>query len=283
MTGMPTRRAFHRWGAALALAALAGGSVPALAAPRPVSEIVMDARDGTILYAENAGIVRRPASLTKMMTLLLVFDAIDAGKLDSAGSIRISRYAASQRPSRVGLKPGARMTVEQAIRAVAVLSANDVAVALAEAVGGTEDRFARMMTDRAREIGMADTSFTNATGLPGANLSTAEDMAKLSLALLREHPKRYAVFSTRSFSWGGRRVQNHNHLLGAFEGADGIKTGYTAEAGFALAASAKRAGRRLIAVVIGERSIQARDRRVAALLDEGFAEVAEAKRSGVRG
>ena len=283
MTGMPTRRALHRWGAALALVALAGGSMPALAAPRPVSEIVMDARDGTILYAENAGIVRRPASLTKMMTLLLVFDAIDAGKLDPTGSIRISRYAASQRPSRVGLKPGARMTVEQAIRAVAVLSANDVAVALAEAVGGTEDRFARMMTDRAREIGMADTSFTNATGLPGANLSTAEDMAKLSLALLREHPKRYAVFSTRSFSWGGRRVQNHNHLLGAFEGADGIKTGYTAEAGFSLAASAKRAGRRLIAVVIGERSIQARDRRVAALLDEGFAEVAEAKRSGVRG
>ena len=283
MTGMPTRRALHRWGAALALVALAGGSMPALAAPRPVSEIVMDARDGTILYAENAGIVRRPASLTKMMTLLLVFDAIDAGKLDPAGSIRISRYAASQRPSRVGLKPGARMTVEQAIRAVAVLSANDVAVALAEAVGGTEDRFARMMTDRAREIGMADTSFTNATGLPGANLSTAEDMAKLSLALLREHPKRYAVFSTRSFSWAGRRVQNHNHLLGAFEGADGIKTGYTAEAGFSLAASAKRAGRRLIAVVIGERSIQARDRRVAALLDEGFAEVAEAKRAGVRG
>lgn len=127
-----------------------------------------------------------------------------------------------------------------------------------------------MMTERARALGMTDTSFTNATGLPGANLSTAEDMAKLSLALLREHPKRYAVFSTRSFSWAGRRVQNHNHLLGAFEGADGIKTGYTAEAGFALAASAKRAGRRLIAVVIGERSIQARDRRVERLLDQGL-------------
>ncbi|ATI55331.1 MAG: D-alanyl-D-alanine carboxypeptidase [Sphingomonas sp.] len=283
MTRMPNRRALHRWGVALALTGLVGGSVPALAAPRPVSEIVMDARDGSVLYAENAGIVRRPASLTKMMTLLLTFDAIDDGKLDPSGSILISRYAASQRPSRVGFKPGARMGVEDAIRAVAVLSANDVAVALAEAVGGTEDRFARMMTERARALGMTDTSFTNATGLPGANLSTAEDMAKLSLALLREHPKRYAVFSTRSFSWAGRRVQNHNHLLGAFEGADGIKTGYTAEAGFALAASAKRAGRRLIAVVIGERSIQARDRRVERLLDQGFAEIADARKGGAKG
>ena len=279
-----TRRDVQRWGAALALAVLVGGGMPASAAVRPVSAILMDARDGSVLYAENAGIVRRPASLTKMMTLLLTFDAIDAGKLDPDERIRISRYAASQRPSRVGLRPGATMTVEQAIRAVAVVSANDVAVALAEAVGGSEDRFARMMTAKARALGMADTSFTNATGLPGANLTTAEDMATLSMALLRQHPKRYTVFSTRSFTWAGRRVQNHNHLLGAFQGADGIKTGYTAEAGFALAASAKRAGRRLIAVVIGERSIQARDRRVARMLEDGFDDIAATKRGeGGRG
>ena len=279
-----TRRDVQRWGAALALAVLVGGGMPASAAVRPVSAILMDARDGSVLYAENAGIVRRPASLTKMMTLLLTFDAIDAGKLDPDERIRISRYAASQRPSRVGLRPGATMTVEQAIRAVAVLSANDVAVALAEAVGGSEDRFARMMTAKARALGMADTSFTNATGLPGANLTTAEDMATLSMALLRQHPKRYTVFSTRSVTWAGRRVQNHNHLLGAFQGADGIKTGYTAEAGFALAASAKRAGRRLIAVVIGERSIQARDRRVARMLEDGFDDIAATKRGeGGRG
>lgn len=282
MTAGVTRRAIQRWGGALILAALAG-SGPAQAAGRPVSAILMDARDGSVLYAENAGLVRRPASLTKMMTLFLTFDAIDAGTLDPAGTIRISRYAASQRPSRVGLRPGATMTVEQAIRAVAVLSANDVAVALAETVGGSEDRFARMMTDKARALGMTDTSFTNATGLPGANLTTAEDMATLSMALLRDHPRRYAVFSTRSFSWAGRRVQNHNHLLGAFEGADGIKTGYTAEAGFALAASAKRAGRRLIAVVIGERSIQARDRRVARMLEDGFEEIASARKGAPRG
>jgi D-alanyl-D-alanine carboxypeptidase len=274
MTTM-TRRGVHAWCGALLLTGLVGGPggpvAPAAAVTRPVSAILMDARDGSILYAENAGIVRRPASLTKMMTLFLTFDALDAGRLRLDDPVRISRYASSQKPSRVGLRPGATMTVDQAIRAVAVVSANDVAVALAETVGGTEDRFARMMTKKARALGLQDTSFTNATGLPGANLTTAQDMARLSLALLREHPRRYPVFATRSFSWAGRRVQNHNHLLGSFPGADGLKTGYTAEAGFALAASAKRGNRRLIAVVIGERSVQIRDRRVAKMLSEGFA------------
>lgn len=267
---MVTRRTVHLWCGAFLLSA-AGCVSPAAAVTRPVSAILMDARDGSILYAENAGIVRRPASLTKMMTLFLTFDALDAGKLRLGDTIRFSRYASSQQPSRVGMRPGATMTVDQAIRAVAVISANDVAVALAEAVGGTEDRFARMMTQKARALGLQDTSFTNATGLPGANLTTAQDIARLSLALLRDHPGRYAAFGTRSFSWAGRVVQNHNHLLGAYPGADGIKTGYTAEAGFALAASAKRGGRRLIAVVIGERSVALRDRRVAKMLTEGFA------------
>jgi D-alanyl-D-alanine carboxypeptidase len=265
-----SRRGVLGWCGALSVCGL-GVTSPAFAVTRPVSAILMDARDGSVLYAENAGIVRRPASLTKMMTLFLTFDAIDAGKLRPDESIRISRYAAGQRPSRVGLRPGATMTLDQAMRAVAVISANDVAVALAEAVGGTENQFARMMTQKARALGMDDTSFTNATGLPGANLTTAQDMARLSLALIRAHPQRYALFGTRSFSWAGRRVQNHNHLLGGYPGADGIKTGYTAEAGFALAASAKRGRRRLIAVVIGERSIQLRDRRVAKMLSGGFA------------
>jgi D-alanyl-D-alanine carboxypeptidase len=272
MTIVTRRTAYGLCGAALLLGAL-GAAWPAAAVTRPVSALLMDARDGSILYAENAGIVRRPASLTKMMTLFLTFDALDAGKLRLDDSITISRYAASQKPSRIGFRPGATMTVDQAIRAIAVVSANDVAVALAEAVGGTEDRFARMMTAKARALGLEDTSFTNSTGLPGANLTTAQDIARLSLALLRDHPRRYAVFATRSFSWAGRRVQNHNHLLGAYPGADGIKTGYTAEAGFALAASAKRGDRRLIAVVIGERSIQLRDQRVARMLTEGFAKV----------
>ena len=280
---MLSRRTLHAWCGALLLTGLltglAGPVAPADAVTRPVSAIVMDARDGSILYAENAGIVRRPASLTKMMTLFLTFDALDAGTLRPGDPVRISRYASRQPPSRIGLAPGATMTVDQAIRAVAVVSANDVAVALAETVGGTEDRFARMMTAKARELGLEDTSFTNSTGLPGANLTTAQDMARLSLALLRDHPRRYAVFGTRSFSWGGRTVQNHNHLLGAYPGADGLKTGYTAEAGFALAASAKRGERRLIAVVIGERSVQLRDRRVAKLLTEGFGQAAPPPRA----
>lgn len=272
---MLSRRTFHaRCGGLLLTALLSGPIAPAGAVTRPVSSILMDARDGSILFAENAGIVRRPASLTKMMTLFLTFDALDAGTLRLGDPVRISAYASRQQPSRVGLRPGATMTVDQAIRAVAVVSANDVAVALAETVGGTEDRFCRMMTAKARALGMKDTSFTNATGLPGANLTTAQDMARLSLALIRDHPKRYAVFATRSFSWGGRTVQNHNHLLGAYPGADGLKTGYTAEAGFALAASAKRGDRRLIAVVIGERSVQLRDRRVARMLTEGFSRAA---------
>lgn len=284
---MLTRRTLHAWCGRLLLTGLLAGPLTGLAGPvapadavtRPVSAILMDARDGSILYAENAGIVRRPASLTKMMTLFLTFDALDEGTLRLGDPVRISRYASSQKPSRVGLRPGATMTVDQAIRAVAVVSANDVAVALAETVGGTEDRFARMMTAKARALGLEDTSFTNSTGLPGANLTTAQDMARLSLALLRDHPRRYAVFATRSFSWGGRTVQNHNHLLGAYPGADGLKTGYTAEAGFALAASAKRGNRRLIAVVIGERSIQLRDRRVARMLTEGFAKGGAAART----
>ena len=276
---MPTRRALVIGCGALLLTGLAGPIAPAGAVTRPVSAILMDARDGSILYAENAGIVRRPASLTKMMTLFLTFDALDEGTLRLGDPVRISRYAANQPPSRIGLRPGASMTVDQAIRAIAVVSANDVAVALAETVGGTEDRFARMMTAKAHALGLEDTSFTNSTGLPGANLTTAQDMARLSLALLRDHPRRYAVFATRSFSWAGRTVKNHNHLLGAYPGADGLKTGYTAEAGFSLAASAKRGNRRLIAVVIGERSIQLRDRRVARMLTEGFGRAAPPARA----
>ncbi|EZP54662.1 MULTISPECIES: D-alanyl-D-alanine carboxypeptidase family protein [Sphingomonas] len=268
---MVTRRTLHVWCGALMLCGGIAAAVPAAAVTRPVSAILVDARDGSVLFAENAGIVRRPASLTKMMTLFLTFDALDAGTLHPGDPVRFSRYAAAMQPSKVGMRPGATMTVEQAIRAVAVISANDVAVALAERIGGTEDRFARMMTQKARALGLQDTSFTNATGLPGANLTTAQDIARLSMALLRDHPMRYAAFATRSFSWAGRRVQNHNHLLGSYPGADGIKTGYTAEAGFALAASAKRGNRRLIAVVIGERSVALRDRRVAKMLTEGFA------------
>jgi D-alanyl-D-alanine carboxypeptidase len=259
-------------GTAMAVPALAE---PVLAAPSPaaartVSAILIDARDGRVLYAQGANLVRRPASLTKMMTLFLAFDALDANKLQLSDTVKFSRAAANQPPSRLGLRPGAGLTVGEAIRAIAVSSANDVAVALSEKLGGSEAGFARRMTAKARTLGMRRTSFTNVTGLPGANLTTATDMAMLSKALIDQHADRYAYFSTRSFRWAGRQLQNHNHMLGAFDGLDGIKTGYTVEAGFNLAASAKRGNRRLIAVVLGERTARSRDRLVAQILERGF-------------
>ncbi len=264
-------------GVALCLAAVAA-SVSTAAAPavvRPVSAILIDAEDGRVLYARDANLVRRPASLTKMMTLFLAFDALDAGKLSLSDRVPVSRHAASQQPSRLGLAPGTSLSVDEAIRAIAVNSSNDIAVALAEKIGGSESRFAEAMTRKARSLGMRETAFQNVTGLPGSNTTTAKDMAMLSMALLDEHPLRYAYFSTRSFKWKTRRMQNHNHLLGNFVGLDGIKTGYTAEAGYNLAASARRGGRRLIAVVLGERTVQARDMRVAQMLDDGFATLAD--------
>lgn len=245
--------------------------VAASAATGPVSAILVDARDGAVLAEQNADQVRRPASLTKMMTLFLVFDALDDGRLKLDGKIRISRHAASQPASHLGLRAGTRIGVDEAIRAIAVVSANDVAVAMAEELGASEARFARLMTEKARKLGLRDTVFQNASGLPGSNMTSARDMAKLSLALLREHGDRYAYFRTPAFRWGGRRVVNHNHLLDSVPGTDGIKTGYTVEAGYNLAASARRGDRRLIAVVLGERTVQARDRRVARMLEDGFA------------
>jgi D-alanyl-D-alanine carboxypeptidase len=266
--------------AALCLAILASvpGAAPvpapARAAVRPVSAILIDAEDGRVLYARDANLVRRPASLTKIMTLFLAFDALDAGTLKLTDRVPVSRHAASQQPSRLGLAAGTSLSVDEAIRAIAVNSSNDIAVALAEKIGGTEGKFAATMTRKARALGMRETAFQNVTGLPGSNTTTAKDMAVLSMALLDAHPLRYAYFSTRSFQWKTRRMQNHNHLLGNFAGADGIKTGYTAEAGFNLAASARRGGRRLIAVVLGERTVRARDLRVAQMLDDGFAKLA---------
>jgi D-alanyl-D-alanine carboxypeptidase len=262
----------RRWlGGALACVAFLATAPGATAAGRPVSAILIDAEDGRVLYARDATLVRRPASLTKMMTLFLAFDALDAGTLKLTDRVPVSRHAAAQQPSRLGLKPGTSLSVDEAIRAIAVNSSNDVAVALAEKIGGTESEFAEAMTRKARKLGMRETVFQNVTGLPGSNTTTAKDMAMLSMALLDQHPLRYAYFGTRSFRWKDRRMQNHNHLLGNFVGLDGIKTGYTVEAGYNLAASARRGGRRLIAVVLGERTVQARDLRVAQMLADGFA------------
>lgn len=264
----------HAFGVAVsaALMGIPGASnADAVARSRPVSEVVIDARDGRTLFARDATIIRAPASLTKMMTLFLVFDALDAGTIDLTDQLPISRHAAGQQPSRLGLQLGKTLSLKTAVRAVAVDSANDAAVVIAERLGGSEEAFAKLMTRKARQLGMRQTRFANATGLTNAgNRTTARDIAELARALIHEHPSRYAYFGTRSIRWDDRTLPNHNHLLGHIPGVDGIKTGYTADAGYNLAASAKRHGKRVIVVVLGERSVSARDVRVSNLLEKGF-------------
>jgi D-alanyl-D-alanine carboxypeptidase len=233
--------------------------------------VVVDANSGEVLYARRADEPRYPASITKVMTLYLTFEALATGRLSLADRIPVSAHAARQNPSKLGVRAGGSLTVDQAIKAIAVLSANDIAVAMAEKIGGTEPKFAELMTLRARELGMGHTHFANANGLPDPRqMSTARDIAILSRAILRDYPQYYSYFGVKSFEFEGREIVNHNHLLGKVDGVDGLKTGYTAAAGFNLAASAKRNGKRLIAVVLGGSSTAARDENVEDLLNGGF-------------
>lgn len=235
--------------------------------------IVVDAKTGEVLYSRHADAARVPASVTKVMTLYMTFEAMANGRLSPNERITVSQHAANQSPSKLGLRPGETISVDDAIRAAAVKSANDIAVALAERVGGNEDRFAQMMTTRAQELGMRNTRFINANGLPdrrGSNITTARDLAILSRAVMRDYPQYYGYFSQRNFVWNGHNNANHNHLMSRMPGVDGIKTGYTVAAGFNLAASAVRDGRRLITVVLGGPSTAARDNNVETLLTAGF-------------
>ncbi|CAO3459564.1 D-alanyl-D-alanine carboxypeptidase family protein [Azospirillum largimobile] len=235
------------------------------------AEILMEAGSGKVLQARNADTLTYPASLTKMMTLMLTFEALDRGTLRPDQRLVVSQHAASMPPSRLWLAPGSTITVEQAILALVTRSANDAAVVLAEALGGSEPAFAGKMTARARALGMRRTVFRNASGLPDRlQRTTARDMAILSRALIRRHAGHYAYFQRRSFDWQGTTVHGHNRLMARYPGMDGIKTGYIAASGFNLAASAVRDGRRLIAVVMGGHSAAIRDDRVADLLDIGF-------------
>jgi len=240
--------------------------------PLPVAaEILMDAGSGKVIQGRNADTLTYPASLTKMMTLMLTFEALDRGTMRLDQSLVVSQHAASMPPSRLWLSPGSTITVEQAILALVTRSANDVAVVLGEALGGSETAFAAKMTARAHALGMRRTVFRNASGLPDRlQRTTARDMATLSRALIRGHARHYAYFQRRSFDWQGDTVYGHNRLMARYPGMDGIKTGYIAASGFNLAASAVRDGRRLIAVVMGGHSANSRDDRVADLLDAGF-------------
>jgi len=234
--------------------------------------IVVDAETGTVLHAANADTRNYPASLTKMMTLFMTFEALDQGRLTLHQRLPVSRRAQGMTPSKLYLQVGQTIRVQDAVLSLVTKSANDAAVVLAEALGGEEWKFAQMMTERARALGMHRTTFRNASGLPNRHqLSTARDMATLSRALIYNYPHYYHYFSTTRFRYNGRTYGSHNNLLEEYRGTDGIKTGYIRASGFNLAASVVRDGRRLIAVVFGGRTARSRDRHIMALLDDGFA------------
>lgn len=233
--------------------------------------IVIDADSGTVLYERSADKKLHPASLVKMMTLLMAFEALENGTLTLNSRVRISAHANSQPPSRIELPVGGSLSVKDAIYAIVTKSANNVATALGETIGGSESRFAAMMNRKAQELGMTQTVFRNANGLHHPEqVTSARDMARLSRHLVMNYPKQYKYFSTRNFNYNGASYHNHNRLMETYKGMDGIKTGYIQPSGFNLAASAVRNDRRLIAVVFGGRTTQSRNAHVAELLDQGF-------------
>ena len=244
-------------------------------APEPYVEkfaaIVIDANNGRVLYERMSNEIRYPASLTKMMTLYMLFEQLNRGNVSLSTTMTASAYASSQDPTKLGLEPGDQLTVEDAIKAIVVRSANDVAVVIAEHLGGSEYQFAAKMTQKARELGMMNTTFVNASGLPDSNQrSTAFDLMLLSRRIVADFSEFYPYFRLQSFVWGGRSYEGHNNLLKFFDGADGLKTGYTRMSGFNLASSATRQGTRLISVVMGGRSARERDVMTAQLLETEF-------------
>ena len=248
------------------------------------ASIILDADTGEVLRSRNADTRNYPASLTKMMTLYMLFEQLDAGRMQLSDKLAASKRAAGQPASKLGLKRGTKITVQQAIMALATKSANDVATVIAEGISGTEWEFAVAMTKRARELGMKRTRFKNASGLPNRKqLSSARDMGVLAMAILRDFPHYYDYFSAKSFRYNGKTYRTHNNLLNSYPGMDGMKTGYIRASGFNLVASAVRNGRRIIAVVFGGRTAKSRDQHMVKLLDLGFERVAQRdQRAGVK-
>ncbi len=235
------------------------------------SYLIVDATSGRELASDRADELRHPASLTKLMTIYLTFSALDSGRLSLGDGLPVSVNALNAPPTKMGMTPGGTVNVRDATMALVTRSANDAAVLLAEGLAGSEEAFARLMTQKARQLGMSSTVFRNASGLPNSEqVTTARDLAKLANALLRDYPHYYAIFSVQSYSYRGRTLENHNRMLGSYDGADGLKTGYTNASGFNLVMSAVRDNRRLIGVVMGGTSAAQRDRTMAALMDRGF-------------
>ncbi|MGI9424474.1 MAG: serine hydrolase [Hyphomicrobiaceae bacterium] len=249
------------------VAAISCGATAHAAVVGRHASFVVDANSGDVLHADAATKLRYPASLTKMMTLYLVFEQIEDRRLKYSSKIRVSARAASRPPSRLGLKAGETISILQAVRALVTKSANDVATAVAEHISGTEARFAELMTQRARQLGMRHTVFRNASGLPDRKqVTTARDMAQLALRLRDHFPLHFRQFSTRSFRYKGRTYRNHNALLGRMPGVNGIKTGYTRASGFNLVSTVERNGRHVVAVVMGGRTGRARNTKMRKLL-----------------
>lgn len=250
------------------------GTLGTVAAPLPAGDptrhavIVVDGGNGKVLYQSNAEAARYPASLTKMMTLYMTFEAMDAGRLSKSTPIPVSAYAASRPPTKIGFRPGQSIDVDSAIYALCTKSANDVAVALGEMLGGSEERFAQMMTAKARQIGMRNTIFRNASGLPdGEQMTTARDMAVLGMALRKRFPHHYAYFGSRTFAYNGKTIRGHNDLLGRVQGVDGIKTGYIRASGFNIVTSVSTEGRKLVVVVMGGDTARSRNAEVEQLIE----------------
>lgn len=262
----------------IALAILATATAPAAAKKRssynpPYADIVVDANTGDVLRSRNADSERFPASLTKIMTLYLLFERLETGRFTLDSEFAVSAHAAAQAPSKLGLKPGQTISVEDAIKALVTKSANDVAAVVGEAIAGSEEEFGKLMTRKARALGMTRTVYKNASGLPDEDqVTTARDQALLAMAIQDRFPKYYDYFSTSSFTWRGRKFRNHNRLLGRVKGVDGIKTGYTRASGFNLTTAVHRGDRHIVAVVLGGKSSRWRDARMRELIEDNVME-----------
>ncbi len=261
-----------RWAiTGVAVATLACSIPSASASPEKYASIVVDAQSDTVLHARHADALRYPASLTKVMTMYMLFEELSAGRISLNDQLTVSSTAARQPPSNLRLKAGDTISVADAIDALVTKSANDVAVVVAEHIGGSEDRFSALMTVKARALGMNATSFYNASGLPDdRQVSTARDMSRLAKAVLENHPDYYHHFALDTFRWEGRTYSNHNKLLKTVDGVDGIKTGYTRASGFNLMATSVRGERRIIAIMLGGRTSGARNRHVTDLIEAAY-------------
>ena len=265
----------------LALGATLTHVSEAFADKRVKAAIIVDANTNNVLYSQSADVLRSPASLTKIMTLYVLFAYMRAGRFTPETKLKVSKHAASQSPTKLYLKPGSTIAVKDAIKALVTKSANDAASVVAENVGGTEENFARIMTQTARNLGMKNTTYRNASGLPNKEqLTTARDQAILAMHIKQDYPEYYNVFETKYFAYNGRKYRNHNRLLFNYKGTTGIKTGYTRASGFNLTASVERGDKRLVGVVLGGRTGALRNAAMTSLLDKHWSKASSRKPRG---